>query len=76
MQLAKKQTMIVMGEGAGCHEKRQFVRGEGSSKEHLDLTCMVVIILVKLIRTLFYNSSVHIIRVSVKPLPPVAITND
>ena len=25
--LAKKQTMIVVGEGAGCHEKRQFVRG-------------------------------------------------
>ncbi|MDM7114592.1 hypothetical protein QUH12_25085, partial [Klebsiella pneumoniae] len=62
MLLAKKQTMIVMGEGTGCHEKRQFVRGEGSNKEHLNLTCMVVLVLVKLIRTLFYHSSVHIIR--------------
>ncbi|EPY98084.1 hypothetical protein L799_04120 [Enterobacter roggenkampii EC_38VIM1] len=29
MLLAKKQMMIVMGEGAGCHEKRQIVRGQG-----------------------------------------------
>ncbi len=42
MQLAKKQTMIVMGDGAGCHEKRQFVRGKGFNEEHLYLTCMAV----------------------------------